>query len=155
MNKKRQSENGNVQTAKTQTKPSPKKPTAKQQAILTVKNNKPDMKESEIAIATGTSQSYVSEVLQKYGLIEQSVQEYKDNKADIWAGITSKILSSISDEDIQKASLQQKLTSAGISHDKEMDITGGKREVAPMVIINKISIGKVEDNQANCISVSK
>jgi len=53
-------------------------------------------------------------------MIDQTkTNDYKSHRADIFAGIQHKILASVSDEDIKKASLFQKAGVVGLLYDKE------------------------------------
>jgi hypothetical protein len=107
----------------------------------------PEQDTREIAIATETSTGHVSETLQKYGITTETLGLFKANRADIIAGLESKFLEAAGELGVIKDLVKRRgLVDYGILHDKEMELTGGKREVTPMVIINKISIGKVEDN---------
>ena len=127
--------------------------TDKQEKILTIRNDNPDLTNQQIADLAETSNSYVSEVLQRYGLNKEAVNDYNKNKVEIWQGITARILSKISDEDIEKGSLQQKITAAGIAFDKTQVLTGGAREVTPMVIVNRISIDNKPVDNSDIITV--
>jgi hypothetical protein len=114
--------------------------TVKKEMILAEKNDHPLATLREIAKECDTSPSYVQEVLQQYGINTTSLADFKGHKADILAGLQSRILSKITDEVISKATLQQLSTSAAILHDKELDIRQPGRDSQPMVIINQIQI---------------
>lgn len=118
--------------------------TPKQEKILTLKTQNPNATGTEIAKLANADVSYTIEILERYGLTSKKIDDYKANRADIWAGLQHRLLSSINQADIEKATIQQRIVSAGIAHDKELELTGNKRDVTPMVIINKINIGKVE-----------
>ena len=74
---------------------------------------------TEIAKLTGTTKQAVSKRLRKYGITAENLEWYKQNRADILAGIQERILKQITDRKIKEASLQQLSTSAAILHDKE------------------------------------
>lgn len=119
--------------------PRPATLTPKKQAIIAHKVVNPNMSERAIAKLTDSSNARVHEVLAKYNLNHSDIQDFKENQTDILRGLQSKILSCITSEDIQKASLQQKLTGYGILADKLMDLSGESR-VVPMVTINMMSV---------------
>ena len=48
---------------------------------------------TEIAKIQGCDHSNIVYILQKYGLSKQDISDYKDNRADIYAGLQSKIIS--------------------------------------------------------------
>jgi glutaredoxin len=118
--------------------------TPTKQQIVAIKSRNPLATNHQIAEDANCSPQYVSKVLQDYGLTREIISNYKRNRVSILQGLQARILSKISDEDIQKASLQQKVTAVGIIHDKERELEGFGRETMPMVVINKIT---VEGNQ--------
>lgn len=119
-------------------KPAAKRITAKQADIITIRTDNPSMTNQQIADAAQTSVGYVSDILQRYNLNKEAIDQYNSNKSTIWNGVSSRILSFITDKDIQKASLQQKITAAGIAYDKASEASGNSK-VIPMVTINMIS----------------
>lgn len=72
---------------------------------------------SQIGKIIGCSAPNVTQRLQRAGIT--TLGNYKSNRADVIALVGKQILSSISDEDIKKASLNQKVVSYGILYDKE------------------------------------
>jgi hypothetical protein len=122
--------------------------TEKQQLIIATKTENPEATLQVIADECDTSISYVSEVLKRYNITYKSLEDFKLYQADILLGIKQRIVTSISEEDLQRASLQQKLTSLGIAHDKEQQLRGLNPESRPMIIVNeiKISNGQVEQD---------
>lgn len=131
--------------------PRPATLTPKKQAIIAHKVVNPNMSERAIAKLTDSSNARVHEVLAKYNLNHSDIQDFKENQTDILRGLQSKILSCITSEDIQKASLQQKVTGYGILADKLRDLSGESR-VVPMVTINMIS--PVEGKPVEVIELS-
>lgn len=121
--------------------------TKKQELIVAAKTEYPRATQKQIANMTDTSPAYVNEVLQRYKMIDKTISDYKSYEIQILTGIKEKIISSLTDEDYKKASLQQKLTGLGIVHDKISDLQGNDKSTMPLVIINRIQVGKVE--QAN------
>jgi hypothetical protein len=96
-----------------------KKPTHKQAVILLTKQEHPDLTTREIAAIADTEHSYVIKTLQRYGIEREPLERYKRSRADIFAGLQERILSSVTTEDIQKASLFQKAGVVGLLYDKE------------------------------------
>jgi hypothetical protein len=95
------------------------KPTLKAQAIVKAKRDNPTLTTREIGKLTDCDHSHVVRVLSRYGIESKEVQDYKDHRADIFSGIQNKILKSVTEEDIQKASLQVKAMAFGVLYDKE------------------------------------
>ena len=118
--------------------------TPKQKKIIAEYIEHPQATERELAKLSDASPSMVHTVLQKYGIIKQNVDDYKENKIDIFHGIQQRIISSITEQDLQKASLQQKIVGAGVLEDKIADLQGRDKSVQPLVIINRISVGHQE-----------
>jgi hypothetical protein len=112
--------------------------------IVKIKTNNPLATNRAIADQVDCDPSYVSMVLQDYGLTREIISNYQRNRVSILRGLQAKILSKITDEDIQKASLQQKVTAVGIMHDKERELEGFGREAMPMVVINSLNVHPVE-----------
>jgi hypothetical protein len=91
----------------------------KTQAILRIKGEHPTLNTREIGELAECDHSHVVRVLARYGVEQGLVEKYKRGRADIFAGIQGRILDTITNDDIKKASLQQKVTAAGILYDKE------------------------------------
>lgn len=116
----------------------PQKITAKQAAIIDTKIKRPNLTTRQIAKLNDTDHAHVVKVLKKYNINGDILNEYKSNKSDIWMGISSRLLSSLTPEQIKKASALQLITAAGICESKVSDMSGENR-VVPMVTINMIS----------------
>jgi hypothetical protein len=54
-----------------------------------------------------------------YKIKRGRVEAYKANRGDILAGIQERIIHTLTDADIKKASMLQRVTAAGILYDKE------------------------------------
>jgi hypothetical protein len=94
------------------------KPGSKTSAILTLTTTTP-ARPQEIAESVKCSKQLVSNVLQRYGIEPNTVDSYKNNRAEIFAGLQDKILKTVDIDDIKEASVLQRITSAGILYDKE------------------------------------
>jgi len=138
-------DNNQVKACKDKAAKKPLAKTAKQAQIVALKKNNPVLTQQQIANEVNINQSYVSSVLQRYGLNKQSIDDFVSNKSDIFNGIQDRLLSSLTDTDYQKGSMYQKICASGILQDKIRDLSG-ESKVQPMVIINRISVGgRVED----------
>lgn len=116
--------------------------TAKQDKIITIRKDNPAMTNQQIADAVKTSPGYVADVLIKYGLNKESIDDYNSNKATIWHGISARLLSKLTDEQIQKASALQLVTAAGIAFDKASLLDGINPDSKPLVIINSLTVNQ-------------
>jgi predicted DNA-binding protein YlxM (UPF0122 family) len=74
----------------------------------------------EIADVFGVSRQSIHEALQPYvGNSEINLKTWKDNRADILAVHQSRVLSSLTDSDLEKASARDKAIVFGTLYDKE------------------------------------
>ena len=98
----------------------PTKPiTPKQQIILKTKQEHPDLTVREVAAIANVDHSYVVQVLARYGVNASHVEDFKANRANVFAGIQHRLLNSITDEDIQKAPMGSRILAAAQMYDKE------------------------------------
>ena len=74
----------------------------KAEAILTLAATTPATP-MEIAETVNTSRQLVHQVLNRYGIDPNHARDYKEHRADILAGLQSKILNCIDDEKLKKA----------------------------------------------------
>lgn len=105
----------------TRKKPRPRqaKVTPKQNAIITLKNQNPALSDNKIATLAGTDPSYTIEVLKRYGLSSTCINDFKKNRAEILAGLQHRLISSITQDDIQKAPVGSRILAACQIYDKE------------------------------------
>ena len=122
--------------------------TAKQAKIITTTEKTPQLSTRQIAKLCDTNHSNVIQVLKKYNINKSDLDNYKDHKPDIWQGISARLLSSLTPEQIQKASALQLITAAGIAETKHQEMTAGRSDVQPMVIINNVIV-KPDDKPAD------
>jgi len=95
------------------------KPTPKQEQIIALQTEHPHITRRELAKQADTSTSYVQEVLERYNLTKQNIDDFKDNRADVFAGLQHRIISSITEQDIQKAPMGSRVLAAAQLYDKE------------------------------------
>jgi len=76
-----------------------------------------ELSHDQIAKITGCTHSNITQRLQRTGIT--SLSNYKANRGDLFALLQSKILNTITEADIKKASLLQRVTASGILYDKE------------------------------------
>jgi hypothetical protein len=98
----------------------PTKPlTPKQEDIIATVNHHPSLSTREVATLCKTDHSYVVQVMQRYNIQHNKIQDYKSNRVDILAGVQHRLISSITDEDIKKAPLGSRILAACQLYDKE------------------------------------
>ena len=85
---------------------------------------------------TKTDPALASRILKRYNIQSNQIEEYKDKRADIFAGIQSEILKTVKASDIKGASLLQRITAAGILFDKEKMERGQVPDTSkPLVVV--------------------
>lgn len=87
----------------------------------------PDLSKTAIAKMADCTKGNVSTVLKRYlgsSISEAEHRDFADNKADRLEQLQTRIVGSITDEDLKKASLLQKSTAFGILEDKVRTIRG-------------------------------
>jgi len=95
---------------------------AKNTAITTVVQQlrrNPNLSYSDLGKLNGTTHVAMIKLLQRHGITKEQVEDYKASRADLFAGMQDKIVASITNEDLQKASLRDKVIAAATLYDKE------------------------------------
>ena len=124
------------------------KVTPKTKQILKEFTEHPQASMRQLAKYAGASVSTVHEVLQRYGITKNYVEDYKENRADIFAGLQSRLISSISEQDIQKAPMGSRVLAAAQLYDKERLERGQGSGDKPMLIIVQRVSGATPPPQA-------
>lgn len=114
--------------------------------------------QDQAAKLTGYSQQRISQLLQEVKT-SPDIKGFREHKADILEGLQGKIIDYISDDDIKKASLQQKIISTSVLQDKIEQIRGVSQSLSDnqinVLINNVVNNYVVKDTQgADIIDVS-
>jgi hypothetical protein len=109
--------------------------TPKQRKILQTFTENPEKTITEIAHIAKATPSYAWEVLQQYGINKKRVDDYIQNKADVFAGLQDRIISSITDEDIKKAPFGSRVLALAQLTDKERVERGLSNGDQPIMVI--------------------
>jgi len=107
-----------------------------QERIIAAKKAHPDLNNKQIAAIIGTTRENTSRTLTQYGVDMGAVEAYQKHRADIFDGVCSRLLASVTDSDINKASLMQRMASVGVLYDKmriERGLSDGTSK--PLVMI--------------------
>jgi hypothetical protein len=131
-----------------------RKPTNQQAAIITTAQQHPTLSEREIANLTNTDRAHVHRTLKTFGIRDGLVDNYVNYRAKIYQGIQARILSSITAQDIEKASLRDKCVSAGIIHDHECTELGQNTSTQPVMIIIKTESPQMVKVEGGVIDVT-
>ena len=128
------------------------RPGTKSEAILTLTATTP-ASPAEIAETVNTSRQLVHQVMDRYGIIPNRSESYKEHRADILAGMQERILATVDEAAIKQASLMQRSAAFGILYDKERTERGlSDSAVKPMVVIQikgdntRIAVDNSPDN---------
>lgn len=74
---------------------------------------------TEIAERTGCTHSNISQILKRYKIKQNELDTFKTHRAEVFAGIQDKVLSSITPQAIKNASIRDKAILFGTIYDKE------------------------------------
>lgn len=106
------------------------------------------MSNREIADKIGCDKRTVGAVLAKYGIKQDEVQEYRENRADIFAGKQKEILHALTLEKLQNASVKDLTIAFGTIYDKERLESG-------MSTHNVANLHSIADRAIKTVSASK
>lgn len=107
------------------TKTTKRKPrTPKTELIIKTAQEHPDLTTRQIGAIADCSHVNVITTLKRYGIDHNQLAAYKSNRADIFAGLQHRLISSITDEDLQKAPMGSRILAACQIYDKERIETG-------------------------------
>ena len=96
----------------------PRQGTARER-IVKLKTSNPTLSERQIADLAGCSKSSVHIALERYGIKPERIEDYKSNRADIFAGLQDRIIAKLTDAALEKTPAIQLVTAASILYDKE------------------------------------
>lgn len=99
-------------------KPRRPRPGTRSEAILTLAATTPATP-PQIADAVHCGRQLVHQVLQRYGIEANTLESFKEHRADILAGKQEAILNSIDTDAIKGMPVGQRIMSLGILYDKE------------------------------------
>ena len=118
--------------AKYQPKPTPG---TKTEAIIALATHT-DATPPEIAKSVNTSRQAVHQALDRYGLEPNALKTFKENRADLLAGMQEKIYQAVDSDSIKKMIERRGMTDLGILYDKER-IERGLSDTAskPMILV--------------------
>jgi predicted transcriptional regulator len=108
---------------------------ARANKIIELKETNPALTVREIATLTNCDHSNVVRVLQRYGIVAQEVNEFKDHRAEVLAGLQHRLIQSITSEDIKKAPLGTRVLAAAQLYDKERIERGLSNGDQPIMVI--------------------
>jgi hypothetical protein len=110
-------------------------------AIRRMKDRFPDLSEARIAKRVGCDPANVHRVLKRYlgnQITEEDHKVFQENQADVLSRVKHRFVKSITDDDIAKASLLQRVTAFGIIHDKEQVLLGRATSIEVTVLLDAV-----------------
>lgn len=87
--------------------------------ILTIQANNPKLTHKQIAELVNCHKSNIYACLKRHGIKSESVNDFREARAQILSGYQDKILKSITVKDYKKANLKDKTIAFSILYDKE------------------------------------
>ena len=72
-----------------------------------------------MAKSANVSRAAITQTLKRYGIERNMLESFKQNRADIMAGIQETVAASLTEDDIKKASVRDKTILFGTLYDKE------------------------------------
>jgi hypothetical protein len=127
----------------------PKSPTKKQQRIIKVKQEHPDLNTRQIATLADTDHSHVIKTLQRYGIDRVILNQFKEHKADVLCGLTERIASSITVEDIQKSPMGSRVLAMAQLIDKEQLLRGLATQNLAVIHADIAALRAVDNSKLN------
>ena len=108
---------------------------------------------TEIAQSVNTTKQNVSQVLIRYGIDANSLQSFKENRADIFAGFQEKLLNSIDADDIKKAPVGSRVLALAQIYDKERLERGQTTNIQGVIHADIAEIRRLKsvDNHENVV----
>ena len=100
------------------------------QAIINTFTKAPALTQSEIATLNDCDRTTVCKVLAEYKIDHTKTEDFKNNRADILAGIQQRIAETITPEEIKKAPMQVRSMMLGLFFDKERLERGQATEIS-------------------------
>lgn len=94
--------------------------------LLEQKALNPNLSIRQLAKINSVSAASVSEMFKRYGINKEFLESFKKNRADIFAGIQETALSTLTVDDIKKASVRDRTILIGTLYDKERLEKGGQ-----------------------------
>jgi hypothetical protein len=114
----------------------------KKQKIKTLAENNPTLTHQQIATLEDSKRSTVTKILLDYGIEKHKLDDYKGNRADILAGLQTRIIDSITNEDIKKAPVGSRILAVAQLIDKERLERGQSTENVSLLV------GAIQDLQS-------
>lgn len=97
----------------------PNTPKGCTQTVLNTKKAHPNLSSRQIGKIAGCTHGNVIDILQRYGIVQKRTKSFITNRAEIFAGMQDRLLSSITDKDIAKMPAGSRLLGICQLYDKE------------------------------------
>jgi hypothetical protein len=130
---------------------STKKATPIQAKILKIKEQHPDLSTHKIAGLVPCHHTSVIKCLTKYHIDAKGLESYKQHRGDIVAGVGERIIKSVTDDDIKRMPIGQRIMSYGILYDKERLERGQATSITDDM---SSMIDRIEQRYAKAIDVT-
>jgi hypothetical protein len=110
-------------------------------AIRKLSLRHPELTHSEIARTVGCSATNVTGVLETFlgTYSRESLQDFQENKAEVYDALQRRVLGSITDAKIEKAGLTESVTAAAILEDKARLVRGQATGINVNVLMDVVA----------------
>lgn len=131
----------------------PGRRTGKAPAIRKLKTRYPELTDTQIANKVGCTPSNVSVVLKRYlgASTEDDLRQYQENQADVYDSIAHRLLSSLTQEKIDKMRPVEAITGAAIMIDKARLVRGQATGINVSVLMDVASAIRDKRNAVNAV----
>ena len=123
--------------------------TGKAPAIRALKTRYPEMTMSEIGRRVGCTQHNVSVVLSRFlgDTGEDDLRDYQENQADVFDSLAHRLLSSLTEDKINKTKVMEAVTAAAILTDKARLVRGQATGINVSVMHQLIEEIRADDSR--------
>lgn len=118
-------------------------------AIRKLKLKHPELTDSEIARTVGCSPSNVSVVLKAFlgANTRETLRDYQENQADVFESLAHRLLSSVTQEKIDKSKPMEAITGAAILIDKARLVRGQATGINVSVLMDVVEAIRLRGSQ--------
>lgn len=113
-------------------------------AVIDTYLKAPTLSHGQIATLNNCDRTTVSKILSKYAIDQEKLEEFKNHRADILAGLQQRIALAITDDEIKKAPAQVKSMMFGVFYDKERLERGQATDIS----VNVDAVKAIQERRA-------
>ena len=119
----------------------------KTELIIKTAQEHPDLSTRDIGAIANCSHVNVVTTLKRYNINHEHVKSFKEQRADIFAGLQHRLLSSVTDADIQKTPVGSRILASAQLYDKERLERGQSSENITLIHADIAKIRGYDENK--------